>query len=58
MNSREILQQYTIGGMGAGEALEALERLLAGQSGPAAVREAARARYGIGFLRQIGRAHV
>ena len=23
MNSREILQQYTIGGMGAGEALEA-----------------------------------
>ena len=63
MNSREILQQYTIGGMGAGEALEALERLLAGQSGPAAVREAARARYGIGFLRrtaqyQAGRASV
>lgn len=53
MNSREILQQYTTGGMRAGTALEELEELLGAGSDPAALREAARARYGIGFIRRV-----
>lgn len=53
MDSREIFRQYIMGAMKASSAIAELEKLLMDTSTLPKLREAARARYVIGFIRRV-----
>ena len=53
MESKEILQQYIVGAMKSKSAIAELEKNLADTSTLSKMKEAARARYVIGFIRRV-----
>ena len=53
MESKEILQQYIVGAMKSKSAIAELEKNLADTSNLSKMKEAARARYVIGFIRRV-----
>lgn len=53
MDSKEILQQYIVGAMKSKSAIAELEKNLADTSTLSKMKEAARARYVIGFIRRV-----
>ena len=52
MDSKEILRQYMMGAIQSGSAIAELNKLISTSSAPNALKESAKARYVIGFIKR------